>query len=70
MSDEEYRPYCSFCGAHVGEKSERTGEMTTAIYYCAKCECNYCDQCSWARSEGDESVQICLRCDGLLEEVT
>jgi hypothetical protein len=63
------KPYCSFCGASVGEESEGTGIVVTAIFDCPKCMMNYCDQCSYHRDE-NPSIQKCLRCESVIEKVT
>jgi hypothetical protein len=60
-----FRPYCLFCGAKVGEISQRTEEMTHAIYDCPKCGRYYCDQCSYSK----DGLQFCLRCNGKIRKV-
>jgi hypothetical protein len=57
--------YCFFCGSRVGQDSDRTGGIVTALYDCPKCWKNYCSECSYSK----DSVQYCLRCDSLLEEL-
>ncbi len=60
---------CSYCGACVGEESQRTGKVATAIFDCPECKANYCDQCSYHR-EQEPSVQKCIRCESVIEKVT
>ncbi len=67
---EERKVYCSFCGASVGEESERTGQVATAIFYCPKCMRNYCDQCSYHPRDEEPLVQRCIRCESVIEKVT
>jgi hypothetical protein len=62
--------YCHYCGALVGEISDRTDELVKAVYDCLKCRLNYCDQCTYAKKIDGELVQLCLRCDNKLEKVT
>lgn len=69
MNEKKYLPYCHFCGARVGEISERTDEKATAIFYCKKCSTNYCDQCSYKTVENGKEIQKCLRCDSIMEKV-
>ena len=57
--------WCLFCGANVGDTSEQTGKMVTAMYYCEGCWRNYCDQCSYTKKA--DGKQHCLRCDTELE---
>ncbi|MBI4535477.1 MAG: hypothetical protein HY708_04305 [Ignavibacteriae bacterium] len=66
--NEEIVASCNYCGATVGEISERTEERVHAVYDCPKCKVNYCDQCSYFSEEG--RVQRCLRCESKLEKVT
>jgi hypothetical protein len=61
--------WCLFCGAKVGEKSERTDRRVVAIYYCPRCSSNYCDQCSYDKTVKGEKLRFCLRCDTQLETV-
>jgi len=68
-SEKKPVTWCMFCGANVGEISERTGEKTTAMYYCEQCWKNYCDQCSYEKEVGGERKQYCLRCDTELERL-
>ncbi len=56
---------CDYCGALVGEISQRTEEMTHAIYECPKCDRYYCDQCSYNK----DGFQFCLRCDSKIKKV-
>ncbi len=62
--DKNFGLYCSFCGASIGEISERTGKKVISIYDCRKCKTNYCNECSKkSKTKGErELVQICLRC--------
>lgn len=69
MNEEKHIPYCHFCGAKIGEISERTDEKVTAIFDCEKCWYNYCDQCSYEAEENGKKVQKCLRCDSIIEKV-
>jgi len=57
--------WCGICGTNVGDTSEYTGKIVTAMYDCEKCLKNYCDQCSYL-NEAD-GMQHCLRCDTELE---
>ena len=59
------KAYCIFCGSTIGDKSDRTGGLVTAIYDCPTCQRNYCNECSYE----DAGVQRCLRCDSLMEKV-
>jgi hypothetical protein len=68
--DKPFQPYCHYCGASVGEISDRTEEQVYAVYDCLKCKSNYCDQCSYGKEIDGDLVQICLRCDSKLEKVT
>ena len=69
MKEKEYRIQCNYCGASVGEISERTDEKVSAIYDCEKCVYNYCDQCSYETEINDKLVQKCLRCENIIEKV-
>ena len=60
---------CNYCGARIGEISERTEEKVNSIYYCKKCVYNYCDQCSYETKEENKKVQKCLRCENIIEKV-
>ena len=62
--------WCMFCGAKVGQISDRTNKPVTAVYYCEKCLKNYCDQCSYEEDIDGKSVQLCLRCESRIERVT
>jgi len=53
--------WCSFCGAAVGEISERTGMEAEAMYECPRCMGNYCDQCSGTKDR-PKGTAICLAC--------
>jgi hypothetical protein len=68
MMKKVFIPSCHFCGARIGDISERTNEKTTAIYDCEKCRVNYCDQCNYSKKEAPE-VQLCLRCDSRIEKL-
>jgi hypothetical protein len=63
----DLRPYSLFCGARVGEISQRTEEMTHAIYDCPKCDRYYCGQCSY--NKDGFHFQFCLRCDSKIKKV-
>jgi len=41
--DHPIQAYCHYCGASVGEISQRTEEQVYAVYDCLKCKSNYCD---------------------------
>ena len=69
MQEKENVPYCNYCGAKVGEISERTEEKVNAIYNCDKCCYNYCDQCSYETEENGKTVQKCLRCENIIEKL-
>jgi len=62
--------YCIFCGAKVGQISERTGKSVSSIYDCPQCGVNYCDQCSYEAQINKRLVQVCLRCDSEMNKVT
>ncbi len=62
--------WCMFCGAKVGQESQRTGETAAAMFWCERCKKNYCDQCSCSREADGKRVQYCLRCDSRLENLT
>jgi len=66
---EDYKAYCHFCGATVGQISDATGEKVSAIYDCPKCNVNYCDQCSYEKDVGGKLVQFCIRCESKIEKV-
>ena len=55
----EYRSQCGFCGASVGEISERTEEKVNTIYDCPRCRNNYCDQCRYEKQIDAKKVQLC-----------
>ena len=59
------KAYCNFCGATVGQISQRTEEKTNTIYDCPKCNRYYCDQCSYSK----DGIQFCLRCDSKMKKV-
>ena len=65
----DVKAYCIFCGSTVGQVSDATGEIVTAVYDCPRCMLNYCDQCSYEESTEGKQMQLCLRCDGQLEKV-
>jgi hypothetical protein len=64
-----FKAYCNFCGATVGQISDRTEEKVSAIYDCPKCKVNYCDQCSYGKNGNGKLVQFCLRCESKIEKV-
>lgn len=68
--DKPFQAYCHYCGASVGEISDRTEEQVRAVYDCPKCRLDYCDQCSYEKEMEGELVQLCLRCDSKLDKVT
>jgi hypothetical protein len=61
---------CNYCGASVGEISDRTDERVEAVYDCLKCKVNYCDQCSYEKEVDGQLVQRYLRCESIIEKVT
>ncbi len=65
----DFKAYCHYCGATVGEISGRTEENVSVIYDCPKCTVNYCDQCSYEEDIDGNLVQICLRCESKMEKV-
>jgi hypothetical protein len=65
----DYKAYCHFCGATVGQISDATEEKVSAIYDCPKCKVNYCDQCSYGKNMDGKLVQFCLRCESKIEKV-
>ncbi len=70
MKKESIKAYCIFCGSTVGQISDRTDEIVTAIYDCPRCDSNYCDQCSYAKVTDDGiSIQYCLRCNSEMDKV-
>ncbi len=68
--DHPIQASCHYCGALVGEISERTEEQVHAVYDCLKCRSNYCDQCSYGKEVDGQLVQRCLRCESIIEKVT
>lgn len=67
--DSDFKAYCHYCGATVGQTSDRTEEKASAIFDCLKCRVNYCDQCSYAKEVGGKMVQFCLRCENEIEKI-
>ncbi|MFH0725187.1 MAG: hypothetical protein V2B19_02345 [Pseudomonadota bacterium] len=67
--NSDFKAYCFFCGATVGQLSDRTEEKVSAIYDCPKCRVNYCDQCSYEKEADGELAQFCLRCESKIEKV-
>ena len=67
--DNSFAASCNYCGASVGEISERTEEQVEAVYDCLKCKVNYCDQCRYEKKIDGQLVQLCLRCDSKIEKV-
>ncbi len=65
---KEIKPYCHFCGAEVGDISDRTNKKVSTIYDCQKCKVGYCDQCSYSK-EDNPNIQLCLRCDSVIEKI-
>ena len=70
LADGSPVTWCMFCGATVGQTSDRTGAEVTGVFYCPKCCKTYCDQCSYSEEAGGSRVQLCLRCDSQMEAVT
>jgi hypothetical protein len=68
--DKPFQPYCHYCGASVGETSDRTQEQIYAVYDCLKCRSNYCHQCSYGKEINGKLIQMCLCCDSKLDKVT
>ena len=66
---DETKAYCFFCGSTVGQESERTDELVTAVYFCERCERNYCDQCSYEEEVCGVPRQLCMRCDNPMKKV-
>ncbi|MCP5016561.1 MAG: hypothetical protein GY938_15045 [Ketobacter sp.] len=66
-ADDTPVTWCSFCGANVGDASDRTGELTKAMYYCEGCWRNYCDQCSYTKKA--DGTPHCMRCESELERL-
>ncbi len=66
--EKNFEPQCMFCGASVGEISERTNKQVEVVYYCPKCRINYCSECSYEKEI--DGKQFCLRCDSLLTKVS
>jgi hypothetical protein len=69
VPNSDYKAYCHYCGATVGQISDRTEEKVNAIYDCSKCKANYCDQCSYRKEMDGKLVQFCLRCESTIEKV-
>ncbi|MCI5116973.1 MAG: hypothetical protein D3913_03225 [Candidatus Electrothrix sp. LOE1_4_5] len=67
--DKPIKASCHFCGATVGETSERTEEPVTSMYVCEKCKMNYCDQCSYEKKVDGRVKQFCLRCESEIEKL-
>jgi hypothetical protein len=67
--NSDFKAYCHFCGATVGQISDRTEEKVSSIYDCPKCRVNYCDQCSYGKEVDGKLVQFCLRCESKIEKV-
>ncbi len=67
--DKKFKSSCNYCGAEVDEISQRTEQKVTTIYDCKKCHANYCDQCSYVK-EDTSDVQLCLRCDSIMEKIS
>ncbi|MCW5202446.1 MAG: hypothetical protein QTN59_01650 [Candidatus Electrothrix communis] len=68
-SDNQIKASCHYCGATVGESSQRTEETVTAMYDCEKCNVNYCDQCSYEKVIDGHAKQFCLRCESEIEKL-
>ncbi len=69
FKESDFKAYCHFCGATVGQISDRTEEKVNAIYDCSKCDVNYCDQCSYGKEIDGKALQFCLRCESKIEKV-
>ena len=55
------RPYCFFCGAHVGEISEAgENQLVRAIYFCERCRYQYCTSCCDTTVLGTDDEAICV----------
>ena len=67
--NSNFMAYCHYCGATVGQISDRTEEKVNAIYDCPKCKVNYCDQCSYGKDMDGKLVQFCLRCESKIGKV-
>ena len=67
--NREFKVYCNYCGATVGQISDRTEEKVSAIYDCPKCKVNYCDQCSYGEKADGKPAQFCLRCESKIEKI-
>jgi len=67
--EDQIQAYCHFCGATIGQISERTENLVNAIFYCEKCNVNYCDQCSYEKETDGHLAQFCLRCENQIEKV-
>jgi uncharacterized paraquat-inducible protein A len=67
--NSDFKAYCHFCGATVGQLSDLTEEKVSAIYDCPKCRVNYCDQCSYEKEVDGKLAQFCLRCESKIEKV-
>jgi hypothetical protein len=67
--NRNFKAYCHYCGATVGQISDRTEEKVNAIYDCPKCKVNYCDQCSYGKDMDGKLDQFCLRCESKIGKV-
>ena len=56
--DHPIQASCSYCGASVGEISDRTDELVKAVYDCLKCRLNYCDQCTYEKEMDGELKHV------------
>lgn len=65
--ENQIQAYCYFCGATIGQISERTENIVNTIFYCKKCIANYCDQCSYEKEKDGNLVQFSLRCEKQIE---
>jgi len=69
MDKGKYEPYCHFCSSKIGQISDRTNEKVNSIFICEKCDVNYCDQCSYEKTENGVKIQKCIRCNNIIEKV-
>jgi hypothetical protein len=66
---KQFQAHCHYCGSTVGEISQRTEELTNAMYDCEKCNDNYCDQCSYENDIDGQVKQFCLRCESEIKKI-
>ncbi len=72
--EENQEPWCMFCGAHAGERSdagENSGvNRATAVYYCTTCDYMYCSICSYKNDSCAEDEAVCVRCDNIMKGIS